>query len=172
MFTTLFSLSLLGLVAGIIVPLLGVGSDSRVARTLGFLCTIGSSVILALIALFILFTGQPVTLTAYQPFPSFSVLFVLDRLAAFFILIIAVVSGCVAVYSAEYAEHLPGGSRRNLLCAGDESLHPVHGAGGCFGKYPLVPLLLGTDGGEFVHPGHVRVYGTGDPEEQGSSISS
>jgi hydrogenase-4 component B len=118
MLTALFILAIMGLFAGIILPLTGAGSDSRVARSLGYLCTAGSSVILSLVAIVILLTGQSVTLAAYQPFPGFSVLFVLDRLAAFFVLIIAVVSGCVAVYATEYTEHLPGASRRNLLCAG------------------------------------------------------
>ena len=41
----------------------------------------------------------------------------IDRLAAFFILIIAAVSGCVAIYATGYVEHMHGGSRRHLLCA-------------------------------------------------------
>jgi hydrogenase-4 component B len=118
MFSALFVLSLLGLSAGTVLPLAGAGSDSRTARIAGLICTLVSSVILSIVAIFILITAQPVSLPGYQPFPGFSVLFVLDRLAAFFILIIAIVSGCVAIYSAEYSEHLSGGSRRNLLCAG------------------------------------------------------
>jgi hydrogenase-4 component B len=118
MLTTLFILSLLALFAGIVLPLAGAGSDSRPARTLGFLCTLISSVLLSIVAVFILITDQPVSLPLWQPFPGFSVLFTLDRLAAFFILIIAVVSGCVSLYAAEYTEHLAGGSRRNLLVAG------------------------------------------------------
>jgi hydrogenase-4 component B len=118
MIPILFALSLLGLLAGIVLPFGSAGSGSRITRALGYFCTICSSGILAVVAIVTLITGQPVTLPAYQLFPGFSVLFILDRLAAFFILIIAVVSGCVAVYSAEYTEHLSGASRRNLMCAG------------------------------------------------------
>jgi formate hydrogenlyase subunit 3/multisubunit Na+/H+ antiporter MnhD subunit len=118
MFDTIFLLSLLGLFAGIVLPLAGTGSDSRLSRTLGFVCTLCSSIVLTIVAVFVLITAQTVSLPAYQMFPGFAISFILDRLAAFFILIIAIVSGCVALYAAEYTEHLSGGSRRNLLCAG------------------------------------------------------
>lgn len=117
MLTLLFIISLLGLAAGIILPLAAAGSDRRTGRTLGYACTISASLLLGIVATFILITGEPVSFLAYQPFPSFPLSFVLDRLAAFFALIIAVVSGCVAIYSAEYTEHIGRGSRRNLLCA-------------------------------------------------------
>ena len=113
-----FLLVLLLLIAGIAVPLAASGQDRRISRTVAHACTIAASAVLAAIALFVLVTSQEISWTAYQPFGFFSIAFVIDRLAAFFLLIIAAVSLCVAIYSGEYVEHLEGGSRRNLLCGG------------------------------------------------------
>ncbi|MFA4876672.1 MAG: proton-conducting transporter membrane subunit [Methanoregula sp.] len=114
----IFYLVLLLLLLGIVIPLAAAGKDRRAARTASLVCTAAASCVLALLSLIVLITSQEIAWTAYQPFDFFSVAFVIDRLAAFFLLIIAVVSFCVAIYSGEYFEHLDGGSRRNLLCAG------------------------------------------------------
>ncbi|WP_321507195.1 proton-conducting transporter membrane subunit [uncultured Methanoregula sp.] len=112
----LFIIAVLLLLLGIVIPLATAGKDRRAARTASLLCTIAASILLAILSLFVLITTQGFSWTAYQPSGFFSIAFAIDRLAAFFILIIAVVSLCVAVYSGEYIEHLDGGSRRNLLC--------------------------------------------------------
>ena len=112
----LFILAVLLLLLGTVIPLAAVGKDRRLIRTSALLCTIAASAILIVLALVVLITSQGFSWTAYQPFELFSIAFVIDRLAAFFLLIIAVVSLCVAIYSGEYIEHLDGGSRRNLLC--------------------------------------------------------
>ncbi|NMB79601.1 MAG: hydrogenase membrane subunit [Methanomicrobiales archaeon] len=113
----LFALALACLAAGIIIPLLTSRAGTRAGRTFGYALTIAASVFSGIITTSILLSGEPVSFVLYQPFPSFSIAFVLDRLAAFFVLIIAVVSGCVSLYAIEYTEHLSGGSRRNLLCS-------------------------------------------------------
>ena len=118
MLTPLLLLSLFALIAGIVLPIVTAGSDSRIGRTLGYTCTVIFATLLAVVSGIILLSGQVLSLTAYQPIPSVSIAFVIDRLAAFFLLLIAVVAGCVAVYAGEYTEHLHGGSRRNLLAAG------------------------------------------------------
>jgi formate hydrogenlyase subunit 3/multisubunit Na+/H+ antiporter MnhD subunit len=78
---------------------------------------IAASIFLAVASLVVLIYNQTASLPVYQPFPLLAVSFVIDRLAAVFILIIGIVTGCVALYSLEYFEHLEGGSRRNILCA-------------------------------------------------------
>ncbi|MFA4859499.1 proton-conducting transporter membrane subunit [Methanoregula sp.] len=113
--TELFILAVLLLLLGTVIPI-AAGKDRRLVRTLALLCTIASSAVLIVLSLIVLITTQGFSWTAYQPFEFFSIAFVIDRLAAFFLLIIAVVSLCVAVYSGEYVEHLEGGLRRNLLC--------------------------------------------------------
>lgn len=113
----LFLLGLLLLAAGILVPLAGARGDLRAARALGYLCTIASSVVLVIVAVITLLSGQILTLTLCPPLAPLSLSFTLDRLSSFFLLLIAAVSGCVAVYAMEYCEHPDGGSARNLLCA-------------------------------------------------------
>ena len=93
------------------------GRDLRHVRTVILGSTITASLLLAIVALVTLLSGEIFAFTVYQPFPSLTISFLIDRLAAFFLLIIAIVSGCVAAYSTEYVEHLNGESRRNVLCA-------------------------------------------------------
>jgi formate hydrogenlyase subunit 3/multisubunit Na+/H+ antiporter MnhD subunit len=112
----LFIAVLVFLLLGTALPLAAAGRDRRVFRTASLACTIAASALLAAVSLFIIVFSQEISWTAYQPFSFFSISFVIDRLAAFFLLIIAIVSLCVALYSGEYIEHLDGGSRRNLLC--------------------------------------------------------
>ncbi|MGA2105731.1 proton-conducting transporter membrane subunit [Methanoregula sp.] len=113
-----FGIVILIFLAGITIVLLGAGRDSTIPRTLSLACTAGASALLALFALFILITNTSVTFTALQPFPGIQVAFFIDRLAAFFLFLIGVVTACVAVYSTGYIEHMEGGTRRNLLCGG------------------------------------------------------
>jgi hydrogenase-4 component B len=117
MIAELFILSLLVFALGILVPLSAFSQDRRVFRTVAHVCTIAGSAVMGVLSFVILLTGQEFSWTLYQPFPAFSFTFSIDRLAAFFLLLIASVSVCVALYAAEYFEHLEGGSRRNLLCA-------------------------------------------------------
>jgi formate hydrogenlyase subunit 3/multisubunit Na+/H+ antiporter MnhD subunit len=117
MIAELLIISLAFLLAGIVIPLISVGSDRNLARNLSLICTVAASAGLTIICLVILFLGASVSWMVYQPFAGVSLTLVIDRLAAFFILIIAAVSGCVAIYASSYIEHLQGGSRRNLLCA-------------------------------------------------------
>jgi len=87
----------------------------EIVRTLALSCTMLASLILGIVSVLILLGGDIIAFTALQPFAGFSLSFVVDRLAAFFLLIIAAVTGCVALYATEYGEHLDGGSRRNLF---------------------------------------------------------
>ena len=115
MYTELFLLAVTILTAGFFIPVVLCNRDLQIVRTLALSCTILSSVILGLVSVVILLGGDPLAFTASQPFAEFSLSFVIDRLAALFLLIIAAVSACVALYATEYYEHLGGGSRRNLL---------------------------------------------------------
>ena len=124
-----FNIVILIFLAGIAIALLGAGRDSSVIRTLSLACTAGASALLALFALFILVTGTSVTVIAWQPFPGFQIAFFIDRLAAFFLFLISIVTVCVATYSTEYIDHMDGGTRRNLLC-------------GCIGTFVLAMVLV------------------------------
>ncbi|MCK9579891.1 MAG: hydrogenase membrane subunit [Methanoregula sp.] len=115
MIQELFIAALLFFGAGFVLPL-AVRSDRRIVRTASYACTILASVLLGIPAIAVLLGSGTVIFPAYAPAGLFSIAFVIDRLAAFFLLLIAVVSACVALYAIEYSEHLDGGSRRNLLC--------------------------------------------------------
>jgi len=112
----LFFSALLMLVIGILAPLAAGGRDMRSVRILSLSCTILSSLILAAASLIVLLNGDSATIPLCQPTPAIGIVFSLDRLAAFFTFLIAGISGCVAVYSVEYFDHLPGSGRRNILC--------------------------------------------------------
>jgi len=117
MIAGLFIISLGVFVLGVLLPLAGAWQDRRIFRAGSHLCTIAGSVLLGAISLFLLLTGNDVAWTAYQLVASFSLSFAIDRLSAFFLLLISVVSACVALYAAEYNEHLEGSLRKNLLSA-------------------------------------------------------
>ena len=117
MIVELFYLAILILLVGTIFPLITASLDRRSVRTISLSCIIVASILLGSLSLMNLLSGESVFFTLYQPLPLFSLSFVIDRLASFFLLIIAIVSACVALYFTEYIEHMDGQSRRNLLCA-------------------------------------------------------
>ena len=117
MIVELFCLAILVLLAGTIFPLITASLDRKSVRTISLSCIIVASILLGSLSLMDLLSGESVFFTLYQPIPLFSLSFVIDRLASFFLLIIAIVSACVALYFTEYIEHMDGQSRRNLLCA-------------------------------------------------------
>ena len=116
MIVLVFLVALLALFFGTIFPLLAVSVDKRIVRTLSLSAIIVASILLGSLSLILLYSGEPVFFTLYQPLPAISLTFAIDRLASFFLFIIAVVSACVAIYFTEYVEHLTGSTRRNLVC--------------------------------------------------------
>jgi len=70
MLTLLFLLSITGLGIGILLPLATSGTDLRTGRTTGYACIVLSSILLAGVSSFLLFTGQILQLTIFQPFPG------------------------------------------------------------------------------------------------------
>ena len=117
MIPELFITAILVLLGGALLSFALSSRDERAVRTVALGSAIIAAVFLAALSLFTLLTGQNFVFTVYQPFPYLAISFFIDRLAAFFLLLIAVIGGCVAVYTVEYFEHLGGGARRNLLCA-------------------------------------------------------
>ena len=112
-----FWIAILLFIISTFIALAGAARDNRIARTLSLACTGMASIFLVALAMFILVTGIPLLLPAWQPFPGISVSFFVDRLAAFFLVLIGAVATCVSLYTIGYVEHLEGGSRRNFFCA-------------------------------------------------------
>jgi len=117
MYTGLFFGSVVFLAAGFLIPLVLYDRDSRAVRKASLGCTVLAAILLGSVSLAILMGGGSIAVTVYQPLATFSFSFLVDRLAAFFLLIIAMVSACTGLYAGEYYEHLDGGVRRNLLCS-------------------------------------------------------
>jgi len=63
------------------------------------------------------FFGNPLDISLWSIAPGLDIAFYIDRLASFFILIISLVSLCVAIYSLGYNNHLSSNERANLLSA-------------------------------------------------------
>jgi hydrogenase-4 component B len=116
MIVELFILAIIVLLAGTVFPLVAATVDRRYVRTLSMSCPIIASFLLGGLALSTLLSGESFSFTLCQPVAEISFSFFIDRLASFFLLIIAIVSACVALYFSEYIEHMEGLSRRNLLC--------------------------------------------------------
>jgi formate hydrogenlyase subunit 3/multisubunit Na+/H+ antiporter MnhD subunit len=72
---------------------------------------------LAAVAGFVLITGTTIAFSFPHPVTSIIFSISLDRLSSFFLLLIASVAGCVALYAMEYCEHMNAGQQRNILCA-------------------------------------------------------
>jgi len=104
------------LISGFLLPLILGKRDSRAIRSVSLVAGMAASLLLIVLAVPILLGGSPAAFLVHVPGGLFSLGISIDRLAAFFLLLIAIVTICVALYAAEYFEHLEGGSRRNLLC--------------------------------------------------------
>jgi hydrogenase-4 component B len=116
MLEILFPLGLAAFFLAIILPLVGSKHGAgKVTRQASLIGTIIASVSILAFALEIVFSNKSYSLLAYQITPSFQFSFLVDRLAAFFLAIVTVVSVAVAIYSVSYVEHTEHESRKNLI---------------------------------------------------------
>ena len=74
-----------------------------------------ASILLAIFSLRQVINNTTAVISFYTIGPGFCLSLLIDRLSAFFVLIISVVSFCVAVYSMPYVEHMAGGMRKNIV---------------------------------------------------------
>ncbi|MEN6610914.1 MAG: proton-conducting transporter membrane subunit [Methanoregulaceae archaeon] len=107
--------SLLLLLIGTILAFLYPAIGKKTVPAGLFLVTIVASAALAAASIFILLTGRTVIFPSYQLAPGFLLSFGVDRLSAFFLFIIAVVSVAVAIYLTEYLDHIGGTTRKALF---------------------------------------------------------
>ncbi len=103
----LFPLGLAAFFLAVILPLIGSKlGNSKVSRQASLIFTTIASVAILAFALEIVLSNKSFSLLAYQITPSFQFSFLIDRLAAFFLVLVAVVSVAVAIYSVQYVEHI------------------------------------------------------------------
>jgi len=89
--------------------------DNRNIRTASLILTGTASIVFMFLSLRVFITDTPLEVTFFQIADQLEFSFLIDRLAAFFIFIIATVSVCVTLYSIHYIEMASTGIRRNLF---------------------------------------------------------
>lgn len=116
MLEILFPLGLAAFFLAIILPIAGSKlGNSKVPRQASLVSTCVASVAILAFALEIIFSNQNFSFLAYQITSSFQFSFFIDRLAAFFLALVAVVSLAVAIYTVQYVEHITHRGRKNLI---------------------------------------------------------
>ncbi len=112
------SLFLIGLVFCLFSILLGSGfiqRDSRFIRKVSLFLTLIANLVFVCFSIQVFLANQPVAISGFQIVPQLQFSFLIDRLGAFFIFLICLVSASVVIYSFNYVEEASAGVRRNLL---------------------------------------------------------
>jgi hydrogenase-4 component B len=78
-------------------------------------CTAIASLMILALSIQVVLSSESYTALAYQITPQFQFSFHIDRLAAFFIALVSVVSLAVSIYSVQYIEHNEHTARKNLI---------------------------------------------------------
>jgi hydrogenase-4 component B len=116
MFENLFLVGLFTLFIGFIAPLVGLRvKNDKNPRYLSCSLTSIASVLLIIFSAEIILTSNTYTINLYQLTPLFNFNMVIDRLAAFFVLLISVVSFAVSIYSTKYVDHMHTANKRNFV---------------------------------------------------------
>jgi hydrogenase-4 component B len=117
MLEILFPLSLVIFLVAAIISLLASKASGKAPRQASLACTVAASLAMLGFAFEIILSDGTYSLLAYQLTPTFQFSFMVDRLAAFFLALISVVSTAVAIYSFHYVEHGEHNRRKNLTVA-------------------------------------------------------
>ncbi len=114
MLSTAFYVGAALLLLGTVLPLVRIGGDGVMRRIALFFSMLALLVFISF-SVFILYTNQQVYLAPYGIAPGLVLSFRIDRLAAFFILLISVVALSASIYSVQYIGHWHGEKRKNIL---------------------------------------------------------
>jgi hydrogenase-4 component B len=101
---------------GLIVPLILMVSRAKKTRALAIALIVGSNVVGCFVAA-LCFWQQSVVLVDFSSFTPFSFALGIDRLSAFFLLLICTVAVPVAIFSISYFDNHYGEQRRNRIWA-------------------------------------------------------
>lgn len=107
-----------GLLLGLISILVASGFflvSSRAFRKSALFINIAANILLVVFSLQIIIADNSISITLCQIAPQLQFSFLIDRLAAFFIFLISIVSACVSIYSINYVEEVKPGIRRDLF---------------------------------------------------------
>jgi hydrogenase-4 component B len=116
MFEALFSLSLLVFLVAAVLSLLGSKSAyGKQTRQIALILSAVASIAMLAFAAEILLSDGTYSAMVYPITSDFQFTFIVDRLAAFFLSIVTIVSASVSIYSIQYLEHEEHESRKNLI---------------------------------------------------------
>ena len=120
MLSLLFYAGLFLLSVSALTPLLVfLKREGKPLRKASLMLAFAGTLILLVMSAVIIYTGETISITVYNISIAqvLSFTFTIDRLSAFFILLITLVSAGVALYSMDYVEHNPHKNRNSLLVA-------------------------------------------------------
>ncbi len=115
MIESLYQIGLLVLILSIFYPLVVFLRQGNVPRTLSNASLILSSLTLTGASILLLLDGGEVTVFSYSFAPNLTLSLSVDRLSAFFIIVISVVALSVGIFSPGYLHHLESEKRRSVL---------------------------------------------------------
>jgi hydrogenase-4 component B len=98
----------------IILALAFIRTDTRFIRRSSLLLSLAACILFIIVSVQIFIADSTLSISLYQIAPQLQFSFYIDRLAAFFIFLVSLVSGSVAIYSLNYVEEAESGTRRNL----------------------------------------------------------
>jgi len=99
----------------VLICLINISSNKSIVRKTALWLTIAACLIFIFQAATVALTDQTLRYTFSQIAPQLQFSFLIDRLAAFFIMVISIVAVSVAIYSLHYIEISTSGVRRNLF---------------------------------------------------------
>jgi hydrogenase-4 component B len=118
MFETLFPISLTIFLIATLIALLGSKTEyNKTTRHTALVGAAVASVAMLVFAAEILLTDGTYSVLVYQVTSLFQFSFMVDRLAAFFLTLISIVSVSVSIYSIQYLEHVEHEERKSIIVA-------------------------------------------------------
>jgi len=111
----LFYSGVIALLLGVCLPLFFVKTSGKFIRQVSLIFNLIACVLLAVSSVIFLQLPTSSGLFSYALSSLISISFSIDKLSAFFVLIISIVSFAVAIYSLSYVEHYASAMKKNLL---------------------------------------------------------
>lgn len=115
MIESLFQISLMILILSVLFPLMIFIKKNAILRSLSNISLITSSLLLSASSIMLMLDGGEASIFRYQFTPTLSLYLSVDRLSAFFILVISVVSFSVGIFSTGYLQHLDSECRKSTV---------------------------------------------------------
>jgi hydrogenase-4 component B len=118
MLQILFSIGVALFFVATILPLIASKLTAhKIIRQAALVCTSVASVLILTLSVQVILSAESYVAIVYRITSEFQFSFQIDRLAAFFMALVSVVSLAVSIYSVQYIEHNEHATRKNLIVA-------------------------------------------------------